>query len=49
VAGLPVLAVEHGAPLVIINKSPTFLDIRADVVINGDAAEILPEIAIQAL
>lgn len=49
VAGLPVLAVERGAPLVIINKSPTYLDIRADVVITGDAAEILPVIATQVL
>jgi NAD-dependent deacetylase len=44
VAGLPVLAVERGAPLVIINKTPTYLDVRASVVIRGDAAEILPAV-----
>lgn len=44
VAGLPMQAIERGAPLVVINKTPTYLDIRADVVIHQDAAIILPEI-----
>lgn len=44
-AGLPMRAVEHGAHLIIINNAETFLDVRADVVIHADVAEILPEIA----
>jgi NAD-dependent deacetylase len=45
VAGLPMQAVEHGARLILINQSPTYLDVRADVVLRGDLAEILPRIA----
>lgn len=44
VAGLPMLALEHGAPLILINKSQTYLDVRAQVLIYNDAAKILPEI-----
>jgi NAD-dependent deacetylase len=48
-ARLPMNALDRGAHLVIINQTPTYLDIRADVVIHGDAAEILPEITEQVL
>ena len=45
VARLPVEAAMHGAAVIIVNKTPTYLDVRADVVIRGDVAEILPRIA----
>ncbi len=44
VAGLPLMALEHGANLIIINKTNTYLDVRATVVIHGDVAKILPTI-----
>lgn len=44
VASLPMRAVENGAHLIIINQSPTYMDIRADVVFHDDIAEILPRI-----
>jgi NAD-dependent protein deacetylase/lipoamidase len=47
VAGLPMQALDRGAHLVIINNSPTYLDVRADAVLQGDVAEILPAIAEQ--
>ncbi|HMQ53650.1 MAG TPA: NAD-dependent deacylase [Anaerolineae bacterium] len=42
---LPHLALENGARLVIVNQQPTYLDSLADVVIRGDVAEILPQLA----
>jgi NAD-dependent deacetylase len=44
-AKLPVLALDHGAKLIIINNTETFMDQRANVVIHGDVAEALPQIA----
>lgn len=44
VSRLPLEAVSSGAKLVIINKSETYLDDRAQVVIHEDVARILPEI-----
>ncbi|NOK63774.1 MAG: NAD-dependent deacylase [Chloroflexi bacterium AL-W] len=44
VSSLPLIALERGARLVIVNKSSTHLDERADVVLRGDVAEILPAI-----
>ena len=41
---LPMLALRHGARLVIINLEPTHLDHLASAVLHTDAAEILPEI-----
>lgn len=45
VAGLPMRAVENGAHLIIINRTKTYIDVRADVVFGEDVAEILPWIA----
>jgi NAD-dependent deacetylase len=45
VADLPLMALGHGARLVIINYQPTHLDGRADVLIRADVAEALPRIA----
>jgi NAD-dependent deacetylase len=44
-AGLPTLALRNGARLIIINQSPTYIDVRADVLLQSDVAEILPQIA----
>lgn len=45
VAGLPMRALEAGAKLIIVNRSETYLDERADAVLRGDVAEVLPAIA----
>lgn len=45
VSHLPYQAMRSGAELVIINKSQTYLDDRAQVLIHDDVAKILPEIA----
>lgn len=49
VAGLPMQAVDRGAHLIVVNNSPTYINVRADVVIMDDVASILPEIAKRAL
>jgi len=45
VADLPLLAIEHGARLIIVNLEPTGFDPQAEVVIHGDVADVLPLIA----
>jgi len=45
VAGLPLQALDRGAHLIIANHMPTYLGVRADVVLLGDVAEIIPRIA----
>ena len=45
VAGLPMQALDRGAHLIIINNTPTYLNVRADIVILDDVATIIPEIA----
>lgn len=42
VAGLPMRALENGAHLILINQSPTYIDVRADVVFHDDVVVILP-------
>ena len=49
VASLPMQAVDRGAHLIVINNSPTYINVRADVVIMDDVAAILPDIARRAL
>jgi NAD-dependent deacetylase len=43
-ADVPLSAVRSGAKLIIINTEPTPLDSHADVMIQGRAGEVLPEI-----
>jgi NAD-dependent deacetylase len=45
VARLPMLALDRGAHLIIINNTPTYLNVRADVIIMDDVATTLPKIA----
>jgi NAD-dependent deacetylase len=49
VAGLPMQALDHGAHLIIVNNAPTYLNVRADVVISEDAAVIIPAIVEKVL
>jgi len=44
VAGLPIQALDHGAHLIIINNTPTYVNVRADLVITDDVASVLPAI-----
>jgi len=49
VAGLPMQAIDRGAHLIIVNNTPTYLNVRADLSILEDVAEILPAIAERVL
>jgi len=42
-------ALDRGAHLIIINNTPTYLNVRADVIIMDDIAATLPEIAKRVL
>jgi NAD-dependent deacetylase len=48
-AGLPVKAADHGARLIVINRAPTYIDVRADLIIRADVAAVLPRIAERTL
>jgi len=48
-ASLPIEGLEKGAKLVLINQTPTYLDVRADVLLPGDVAEIIPRIAAEVI
>jgi NAD-dependent deacetylase len=45
VAGLPALAVECGARLIIVNREATPCDGLADLVLRGEAGTVIPQIA----
>jgi len=49
VAGLPMQALDRGAHLIIINNTPTYLNVRADVSIMEDVALIIPAITERVL
>ena len=49
VAGLPMRALEKGAHLVLINKSETYLDVRADVSFLADVIDIIPRLVEEVL
>lgn len=49
VATLPLEALSHGARLILINQLPTYLDQRAEVLLRGDVADILPLISRKVL
>jgi NAD-dependent deacetylase len=48
-AKLPIEALEHNSRLIIINQEATFVDVRADVVIHENAADVLPQIVSEVL
>ncbi len=43
-ADLPLLATQHGARLIIVNKSPTPLDRQASIVLREDVSIALPKV-----
>jgi NAD-dependent SIR2 family protein deacetylase len=43
--GIAMQALDRGAHLIVINNTPTYLNVRADVVIMKDVSTTLPEIA----
>ena len=47
VAKLPLMALEHGARLILINRMPTYLDVRANIVLHEDLTQVLPWIVDQ--
>ena len=49
VAGLPMQTLDRGGHLIIINQSPTYLNMRADIVFTQDVAELLPELTNRVL
>ena len=49
VAGLPMQAIDRGSHLVILNNATTYLNVRADIVIQEDVAAIMPAIAEQVI
>lgn len=49
VAGLPMQALDRGAHLIVVNNTPTYVNVRADVVILEDVASVIPEIAKRAM
>lgn len=49
VAGLPMQALDRGVHLIVINNTPTYINVRADVVLMDDVATILPEIIQRAI
>ncbi len=49
VAGLPMQAIDRGSHLVILNNATTYINVRADVVIQEDVATVLPAIVEQVL
>ncbi|MEX0788365.1 MAG: NAD-dependent deacylase [Anaerolineales bacterium] len=48
-AALPLPALRGGARMIIVNRGSTYLDDEADVVLTGDAAELLPALADEVL
>lgn len=49
VASLPMQALDRGSHLIIINNSPTYLNVRADVVFTEDVASVLPDLVERVL
>ena len=49
VAGLPIQALDHGAHLIVINNTTTYVNVRADIVMTDNVATIIPEIIKRAI
>jgi len=48
-ASLPMHAINNHAKLIVINRTKTYIDVRADIVLTGDVADIIPLIAQELL
>ena len=44
VAGLPMQALDKCAHLIVVNQTPTYINVRADVVLMDDVSIVIPEI-----
>jgi NAD-dependent SIR2 family protein deacetylase len=44
-AKLPISALENSAHLIVVNNTDTYIDVRADIIIQADVADIFPQIA----
>jgi NAD-dependent SIR2 family protein deacetylase len=44
-AKLPIYALDNGAHVIIVNNAETYIDVRADVIIRADVADIFPLIS----
>jgi NAD-dependent deacetylase len=49
VAGLPLRALDNGAHLILINQSPTYVDLRADFVFAEDVVDLLPRLVSEVI
>lgn len=49
VAGLPMQTLDRGGHLIILNQTPTYLDVRSDIIFTQDAATLLPALVKQVL
>jgi NAD-dependent deacetylase len=49
VSTLPLMAANHGAKLIIMNRDATYLDERAEVIVHADVADVLPALADEIL
>ena len=49
VAGLPMMALENRAKIIVINKTPTYIDEESNLVLYGDVAEIIPAITAEVI
>jgi NAD-dependent deacetylase len=48
-AKLPIFALDNGASLIIINNTDTYIDVRADIIIRENVADIFPQISDEVL
>ena len=48
-AKLPVMALDNNASLIIVNKTDTYIDIRADIIIRDNVADVFPQISEKVL
>jgi NAD-dependent deacetylase len=49
VAKLPWVAADRGAPVILVNKTETYIDRRAKVKIYGELEQVLPRIALEVI
>lgn len=48
-AKLPIFALDNGARVIIVNNTDTYIDVRADIIIRSDVADIFPQITTEVL
>ena len=48
-AKLPAIAAQHGAHLILVNRTPTYIDVRADLIIRDNVADAIPQLASEVL